>query len=31
MIVSDHYPFDIYTGFFAGILCQFIAALFIVS
>lgn len=29
LIVSDHYPFDIYTGFFFGILCQVIAALFI--
>ena len=31
MIVSDHHPFEIYTGFFAAILCQFIAALFIAS
>jgi hypothetical protein len=29
LIVSDHEPFDIYTGFFFGILCQLISALFI--
>ncbi len=29
LIVSDHQPFDIYSGIFLGILCQFIAALFI--
>ncbi len=31
MIVSDHTPFDIYTGLLFGIICQFIAALFIGS
>lgn len=29
MIVSDHLPFDIYTGFLFAVLCQIIAALFI--
>ena len=29
LIVSDHMPFDIYTGIFFGIICQFIAAAFI--
>ncbi|MEO7119892.1 MAG: hypothetical protein ABIY62_02280 [Ginsengibacter sp.] len=29
LIVSDHTPFDIYTGFFFGIICQLISALFI--
>jgi hypothetical protein len=29
MIVSDHTPFDIYTGIFIGIICQFIGAVFI--
>jgi hypothetical protein len=29
LIVSDHRPFDIYTGIFFGILCQFISAAFI--
>ena len=29
MIVGDHEPFDIYTGFLLGVLCQIIAALFI--
>jgi hypothetical protein len=29
MIVSDHMPFDIYTGIFFGIICQVIAAAFI--
>jgi hypothetical protein len=31
LIVSDHTPFDIYTGILFGIICQFIAALFIGS
>jgi hypothetical protein len=30
MIVSDHKPFDIYSGLFFGIICQFIAYTFIV-
>ena len=29
MIVSDHKPFDIYTGIFFGIICQVIASAFI--
>lgn len=29
MIVSDHQPFDIYTGIFFGIICQVISAAFI--
>lgn len=29
LIVSDHLPFDIYTGFLFAVLCQVIAALFI--
>ncbi|MEP6925998.1 MAG: hypothetical protein ABI834_00110 [Ginsengibacter sp.] len=29
MIISDHTPFDIYTGIFFGIICQVIAAAFI--
>jgi hypothetical protein len=29
LIISDHAPFDIYTGVFFGILCQVIAAAFI--
>jgi hypothetical protein len=29
LIVSDHHPFDIYTGIFFGIICQFISAAFI--
>ncbi|MGH2649282.1 MAG: hypothetical protein ACRDE8_17010, partial [Ginsengibacter sp.] len=29
LIVSDHHPFDIYTGIFFGIICQVIAAAFI--
>ena len=29
IIVSDHLPFDIYTGFLFAVLCQIIAALFI--
>jgi hypothetical protein len=29
MIVSDHEPFDIYSGIFFGIVCQAIAALFV--
>jgi hypothetical protein len=29
MIVSDHMPFDIYSGIFFGIICQLIAAAFI--
>jgi len=29
MIVSDHHPFDIYTGIFFGIICQVISAAFI--
>lgn len=29
LIVSDHLPFDIYTGIFFGIICQFISAAFI--
>ena len=29
MIVSDHQPFDIYSGIFFGIACQVIAALFV--
>ena len=29
MIVSDHQPFDIYSGIFFGIVCQVIAALFV--
>lgn len=29
MIVSDHMPFDIYTGLFFGVICQVIAAAFI--
>ncbi len=31
MIISDHTPFDIYTGIFFGIICQFIAALIILN
>jgi hypothetical protein len=31
MIVSDHKPFDIYTGIFFGIICQVIASAFIGS
>jgi hypothetical protein len=31
LVVSDHTPFDIYTGILFGIICQFIAALFIGS
>ncbi len=31
MIISDHMPFDIYTGIFFGIICQFIAALIILT
>jgi hypothetical protein len=31
MIVSDHTPFDIYTGILFGIICQFIAYLFIAA
>jgi hypothetical protein len=27
MIVSDHRPKEIYTGFFVGLLCQFIGAI----
>ena len=29
LIVSDHHPFDIYTGIFSGIICQFISTSFI--
>jgi hypothetical protein len=29
LIVSNHFPFDIYTGFLFAVLCQVIAALFI--
>ena len=29
MIVSDHTPFEIYFGLFLGILCQFVAAIFL--
>jgi hypothetical protein len=29
LIVSDHYPFDIYTGIFFGIICQVISSAFI--
>ena len=29
MIVSNHTPFDIYSGIFAGIICQLISAAFI--
>jgi len=31
MIVSDHTPFDIYTGILFGIICQFIAYIFIAA
>jgi len=29
LVVSDHHPFDIYTGIILGIICQFISAAFI--
>jgi hypothetical protein len=29
LIVSDHYPFDIYTGIFFGVICQVISSAFI--
>ena len=29
LVVSDHHPFDIYTGIFFGIMCQLISAAFI--
>ena len=29
LVVSDHHPFDIYTGIFFGIICQLISAAFI--
>ncbi len=29
LIISDHHPFEVYSGFFVGILCQAVAAFFV--